>query len=277
MSPQRISFWLLLPLFTGFAVCGVGLLYPSLHARYLLHQLNEIELNRSTFEDAKRYAERIGAHEVPYVKCSPAECRWYKPVNNALIPRWYRGKGVSFAIFVTVKDSVVTDKAVEYEIGADPGTVGEAYVGRPAVYVSETESWFKWQRETQRQRQERSHEKPTDYVELPISKGWDKIWYDKDGKIAVDRFAVYISPKSKSIPEDWKQYTAFSYSCFWKYRGCSYAKDLLPIADPTLRTPPPDLLWYILLTAKLLLSRNFSKTGLTETAIQLPKIRLCRR
>jgi hypothetical protein len=86
--------------------------------------------------------------------------------------------------------------------------------------------------------QEMSPEKPTDYVELPVSKGWEKIWYDKNGKIAVDRFAVYISPKSKSIPEDWKKYTAFNYRCFWKYKGCSYGKDLLSITDPYPPNPP---------------------------------------
>jgi hypothetical protein len=84
----------------------------------------------------------------------------------------------------------------------------------------------------QRELQKRLPEKFADYVEPPVSKGWEKIWYDRNGKVAVDYFAVEISPRSKTIPEDWKKYTAFNYSCFWKYRGCSYGKDLLSIADP---------------------------------------------
>jgi len=238
MLSKRILFRVAPLLIIGFLVCWVTLLYPSLHARYLLYELKDLQLNHSTFEDAQKFAKKIGAQEAPFGKCTRAECQWYKLTDNALLPRWYRGKGVSFAIAFTVRDSIVTDKGVIYYVGLEPSTADEAFLGRPSVYVSETESWFKWQKEKQRELQERSHEKPTDYVELPVSKGWEKIWYDKNGKIAVDRFAVYISPKSKSIPEDWKKYTAFNYRCFWKYKGCSYGKDLLSITDPYPPNPP---------------------------------------
>ena len=238
MLSKRIFFWLVPLPIIGFLVCGATLLYPSLHARYLLYELKDLQLNQSTFEDAQRFAKRIGAQEAPFPKCTHVECQWYKLTDNALLPQWYRGKGVTFGIAFSAKDSIVTDKGVEYAIGVGSSTPGEAFIGRPRVFVSQTESWFKWRKEKQRELQEMSHEKPTDSVEPPVSKGWEKIWYDKNGKIAVDAFAVYISPRSNSIPEDWKKYTAFNYSCFWKYKGCSYGKDLLPIADPYPPNPP---------------------------------------
>jgi hypothetical protein len=213
-------------------------LYPSLHARYLLYELQGLQLNHSTFEDAQRFAKKIGAQEAPFPKCTHEECRWYKLTDNALIPQWYRGKGVTFIIAFTAKDSRVTDKGVEYNVGVGTPKAGEGFLGRPRVDVFQSESWFKYQKEKQRQIQELSHERPTDFVEPPVSKGWEKIWYDENGKIAIDAFAVCISPGSKSILEDWKKYTAFNYSCFWKYKGCNYGKDLLPIADPYPPNPP---------------------------------------
>jgi hypothetical protein len=235
---KRILFRLGSGLIVGFLACWAALLYPSLRARYLLYELNDIQLNHSTFEDARKFAKKVGAQEGTFVKCSHAECQWYKLTDNALLPRWYRGKGVTFGIAFSVKDSIVTDKGVEYSVGADPSTVDEAYVGRPGVYVAQTESWFKWRKEKQHELQKEQPEGFPDYVEPPVRKGWEKIWYDAKGEIAVDRFAVYILPKSQSIPEDWKKYTAFNYSCFWKYKGCSYGKDLLPIADPYPPHPP---------------------------------------
>ena len=237
MLSRRLFFWLVPLLTIGFLVCCASLLYPSLRARYLLYELKDIQLN-STFEDAQRFAKKIGAQELPSPKCTHVECRWYKLTDNALLPQWYRGRGLTFMIVFTAKDSIVTDKGVEYSVGVGSSTPSEAFIGRPRVFVSQTESWFKRQKEKRRELQEMSHEKPTDLVEPSVNKGWEKIWYDENGKITVDYFQVAISPRSKSLLEDWKKYTAFNYSCFWKYKACSYGKDLLPIADPY----PPDLL-----------------------------------
>lgn len=238
MLSRRLFFWLVPLLTIGFLVCWAALLYPSLHARYLLYELKDLQINHSTFEDAQKFAKKIGAEEAPSVKCTHVECRWYKFIDNARLPQWYRGKGVTFIIFFTAKDSIVTDKGVEYSIGVGPSTPEEAFLGRPRVDVSQAESWFKYQKEKQRQIQEKYHEEPTDFVEPPVSKGWEKIWYDENGKMAVDYFLVRISPGSNSILEDWKKYTAFNYRCSWKYKGCNYGKDLLPIADPYPPNPP---------------------------------------
>lgn len=230
--PRRKSFWLVPTLIIGLLLCSVTLLYPLLYARYLLHELNDLQLNRSTFEDAQKFAKKMGAPEADWAKCTPAECRWYKSTDNALLPKWYRGKGVTFAITFMAKGSLVTDKGVEYSIGVSPFTPEEAFIGRPRVYVYQTGNWSEWQKEHLRRHQEGFLERPTDYVEPPVDKGWQKIWYDQNGKITVDYFTVAISPRSKSIPGDWQKYTAFNYSCFWMYKGCTYGKDLLPIAGP---------------------------------------------
>ena len=125
MLSRRLFFWLVPLLTIGFLVCWATLLYPSLHARYLLYELKDIQLN-STFEDAQRFAKKIGAQEAPSVKCTHAECRWYKLTDNALLPQWYRGKGVTFTIVVTAKDSIATDKGIEYAIGVGSSTPEEA-------------------------------------------------------------------------------------------------------------------------------------------------------
>jgi hypothetical protein len=231
MLSRRASFpFFLLLLITGFVLCCGPLLYPSVHARYLLHKLQSIQINHSTFEDAQRFAKEVGA--TPLGECTHIECRWYRFTDNALLPRWYRGRGVNFTIIFTVKDAIVTDKGVEYSIGLGPFTAEEAFVGRPRVDVYESESWFTWQAEKRRELHKKSPDKFPDYVEPPVDKGWQKIWYDATGNVAVDYYAVVISPRSTTIPEDWKKYTAFNYSCFWKYRGCGYGKDLLPRTGP---------------------------------------------
>jgi len=230
MPSKRIFLWLV-PLLIVVLITSATFLYPFLRARYLLSQLEELQINHSTFEDAQKLAKKIGAQEGSFTKCTRAECEWYKITDNALVPQWYRGKGVSFAVVITAKDSLVTSKGVEYSVGVGTPTVGEAFIGRPRVYVSQTENCFKWDEEKQRKLQEKFREKFPDIVETPVRKGWQKIWC-KDEKIASDAFAVCISTRYKSTPEDWKKYTAFNYSCFWKYKGCSYGKDLLTIADP---------------------------------------------
>jgi len=236
MLSKRIFRWLIPVLIVGSSVLAM-LLYPSVYARYLLYELKELQLNHSTFEDAQKFAKRIGAQERSFVSCTPADCEWYKAIDNAKLPQWYRGKGVTFMVLFTVKQSMVTQKAVEYSVGVGDLPLDQTLIGRPRVDVFESDGWFSQERES---RLRRLHRLPRGEQEkLPaiegqtFHKGWEKIWYDeKSGKMISDAFAVSIAPESKSILEDWKKYTAFNYSCFWKYKGCNYGKDLLPIADP---------------------------------------------
>jgi len=232
MLTKRTLFWLI-PL-TFVISAGTVMLYPVFCARYMLHKLNELQLNQSTFEDAQKFAQQIGAKEMTYTNCTPAQCRWYKLVDNARLPRWYRGKGASFAVLFTVTNSRVTEKTVWYEVGVDPQAVSEAMIGRPSVVVSQSDGWFEHQRELERQLREKqaTDENVASFEGQSFHKGWEKIWYDRNGDIVSDSFDVAISPASTSVIEDWNKYTAFSYSCFWKYQGCSHANNLLPIVDP---------------------------------------------
>jgi hypothetical protein len=230
MWSKRLGVRLALLPVVGFVIYALTLLYPLLYARYLLHELSNLRINRSTFEEAQKFATKLGA--VPMRECTPLECRWWKVVTNARIPRWYRGKGVALAIIFEVQNSTVTEKAVAYEVGAGPSTPAGAFLGPPGIYVAETSSWFKRQAEIQRKLQKKSPGRFPDFVETPVDKGWSKIWYDQEGNVVSDAFRVDLSPRSTTVQEDWNKYTAFNYSCFWKYKGCDYGKDLLPIADP---------------------------------------------
>jgi hypothetical protein len=58
MLSRRLFFWLVPLLTIGFLVCWATLLYPSLHARYLLYELKDLQINHSTFEDAQRLQKR---------------------------------------------------------------------------------------------------------------------------------------------------------------------------------------------------------------------------
>ncbi len=97
-------------------LCGALLLYPSLHARYLFKQLETLQLGRSTFKDADRLARKI--HAEPYGACDRSYCEWDKQIDNASLPRWWRGSsGVGFSVSFTVKDSLVVRKDTGFGIG----------------------------------------------------------------------------------------------------------------------------------------------------------------
>jgi hypothetical protein len=234
MLTKRAVFWLIPFIIVGSAI-GAVLLYPTLYARYLVHELEELQVNHSTFADAQKFAKKISAQERTYMPCTPAECQWYKLVDNARLPQWYRGKGATFAILFTVKHSIVTEKAVWYEIGVGLQEISEAMIGRPGVTVFQSDGWFEHERELERQLRVKQRKAPGNVAiseDQNFHKGWGKIWYDRNGNMVSDSFNVSISPSSKSVVEDWDKYTTLNYSCFWKYKGCSHANDLLPIIDP---------------------------------------------
>src|SRR5215813_3184285 len=58
----------------------------------------------------------------------------------------------------------------------------------------------------------------------PVQAGW----YSTD-LFRYYWFTVRMTPKAST--EDRRRYTAFNYSCFWKFRGCRDARELLPTAD----------------------------------------------
>lgn len=193
-------------------LCSACLLYPSLRARYLFHELESLQVGHSTFEDAQRLAEKLGAKPDNHSPCDPSYCFWLVVVNNAWLPQWWRGSGVTFVITFDVKGSIVVNKGVGYDIGINP----QAFIPSQVMVVVK-ESWSRPMR---------------DYIEPPTQKGWRVSYFEKHGhrENVSTTFEVRLTPRSSA--EDWRRYTAFNYSCFWKYKGCRDGRELLPAADP---------------------------------------------
>jgi hypothetical protein len=129
-----------------------------------------------------------------------------KRIDNAYLPRWWRGAGEAFIVAFDVKDSLVVRKNTGFGIGTLDS------FSRSQVGLVEQEHWGR-----------------VPYRE-PVQTGW----YSSE-RFRYYQFVVYMTPKASA--EDRRRYTAFNYSCFWKYQVCKDARELLPTADPF----PPDL------------------------------------
>jgi uncharacterized protein (UPF0548 family) len=199
---------------------GYGyLVYPSLRARYLFHELGALQIGHSSFEDAQRLAKRLGAIPITPTPCNQTYCYWSSEyVSNARLPKWWRGNGVTFAIDFEVKDAVVTNKGAWY--ASEIIKPDSNYTPRSSVSVGVQEKWI-FTRTPNRV-----------IVEPPTSKGWGSGYLEKNGnrEMVSTKFQVHMTPRSSV--EDRRRYTAFNYSCFWKYKGCKDARELLPTADP---------------------------------------------
>ncbi len=180
-------------------LCGASLLRPSIRARYLFSELETLQLGQSTFEDAQQLAKKIGAE--PHGTCDRSYCELDASVDNARIPQWWRGSGAAFLMSFTVKDSVVVRKNTGFGIGK----IG-AFIPSQ-VSLEEQEHWGRL---------------PT---REPVQTGWQTT-----ERFRYYWFTVRMTPKASA--EDRRRYTAFNYSCFWKFRGCKDARELLPTADP---------------------------------------------
>jgi hypothetical protein len=191
-----ISGVLLVLLISG---CGVYLSRPSIQAHYLYRELETLQLGRSTYEDAWRLARKI--HAKPDAACDKTACSWGVTLDNAHFPRWWRGNGEVFAIAFSVKDSKVVRKYTGFGVGTD------ASFSPSHVSLEEQEHWGGGN------------------TREPVQEGW----YTTES-FRYYWFTVRMTPKGSA--EDRRRYTAFNYSCFWKYKGCRDARDLLPAADP---------------------------------------------
>lgn len=183
-------------------LCGAYLLRPSIRAHYLFNKLETLQLGHSTFEDAERLAKKIDAKPSVYGPCDRSECTWEKRIDNAQLPRWWRGSGEIFEVGFSVKNSLVTRKYTGFGI---EGARIDAF-SPSAVWFDEQEHWGRGN------------------TPEPVSAGWQTselfLYY---------RFTVRMTPKASA--DDRRRYTAFNYSCFWRYKGCRDARDLLPTAD----------------------------------------------
>lgn len=174
-------------------------LRPAIRARYLFGKLESLRLG-SSFEDAQRLAEQIDAK--PYGACDRSACEWNVRMGNSELPRWWRGPGETFAVTFDVKDSIVARKSTGYGIGIETDTFSPSSVG-----LEEQEHWGRSRRRE------------------PVVAGWGTSelyrYYE---------FSVYMTPRASA--EDRRRYTSYNYNCFWKYKGCRDARELLPTADP---------------------------------------------
>jgi hypothetical protein len=122
-------------------------------------------------------------------------------LNNAYLPRWWRGNGEIFDIAFSVTDSLVSRKYIGFGTGTDDSFTPSH------VSLEEQENW----------RRGNTRE--------PIQAGW----YTTE-LFHYYWFTVRMTPKVSA--EDRRRYMAFNYSCFWKYKGCKDARELLPTAGP---------------------------------------------
>jgi hypothetical protein len=229
--------WLIASLLAlSILLCGAYLMYLPLRARYLFNGLETVQLSNSSFEDAQRLAQKIGAKPSDLRPCDQSYCLWSAKVDNARLPQWWRGSGVTFTVDFEVRDSSVVYKGAWYAIGVDPHKLTPSIVSAGAdpyrlspPYVVSAGVKEKW-----------IQQRPGDRIveEPPTAKGWEISYFEKNGarELATARFVVRMTPRSSA--EDWTRYTAFNYSCLWKYRSCRDGTELLPTSDP----PPSELM-----------------------------------
>jgi hypothetical protein len=174
--------------------------YPAIRARYLVYEFTRLQLDTS-FDDAEKLAKKLNAKQDPISSpCDRSYCIWRVDISNSFFPKWWRRNDITLEFNFTVKDSMVTEKGVGYQIGLP----GFSSAGISSVYVAENKSW---------------------------QKNGQKWWRMNSTKSKPDS-ATFVVEMARPTPEDRKKYTTFNYSCFWKYKGCRDTRDLLPTADP---------------------------------------------
>ncbi len=158
-------------------LCGAAyLLYLPLRARYLFNSLETLQLSKSSFEDAQRLAQKIGAKPSDLGPCDRSYCYWSATVDNARLPQWWRGSGVTFTVDFEVRDAAVLNKDAWYAIGVDShestpliaSAMSDPYVSSPPYEVEAgvKEMWLQ-------QRGDRFVKEP------PTDKGWNIVYREK--------------------------------------------------------------------------------------------------
>ena len=185
------------------ALCLGFLLQPAIHAHYLLTELETLRVSHSTFEDAERLARKIGAKPTGYTTCDRSYCEWHKKIGNSLIPHWWRGSGEAFQVSFAVKDSVVTSKNVGYRNRPFLSFFGE--LGGAGELGPHAESKL---------------------VTIGGQRNAEFPYYE-----------VKVCMKPEASAEDRKRYSSFNFRCFWRYKGCKDARELLPALGSDVWTP----------------------------------------
>ena len=100
----------------SFGIIAISvLLLPEIEARYLLWQVESLEVGKSTFQDAQGVASRIRA--VESTPCDSNECSWAAHVSNSYLPQSWRRKELIFEVGFEVKDSVLVGRGIGAQFG----------------------------------------------------------------------------------------------------------------------------------------------------------------
>jgi hypothetical protein len=183
-------------------LCSVYLLRPAIRARYLLRELERLQVGHSTYEDAQRLASKIGAKPTGYASCDRSYCEWAVRIGNSKLPQWWRGSGETFGVSFAVKDSFVERKGAGYAIGVETGTFFPSEVS-----LEEQENWGHTPRPK------------------PVTIGGRR-----NEQYPYLEVRVFMKPEASA--EDRHRYSAYNFNCFWKYKGCKDARELLPTLGP---------------------------------------------
>lgn len=198
MNLFRKHVWLVIVvsmiLFLTNAGC-ILILRPYYCAHRALGQLRGLQVGQSGFVDAQRVASSIGA--VPDGSCSAADCYWRVRVDNSALPEQWRGMGTTLDVGFQVTNSVVTEKGFTLQIG----TGGDG----PFVQV---------------------HEQP------PMRGTPAKLAFvETQSSALLPHYRAFVSIAPNAPANIREQYFAVNLDCFWKYRGCQDAQDLLKVIE----------------------------------------------
>jgi len=176
---------------------GIAVYLPSrpyARARSLLSQVSALQVGGSSFDEAKRVGRRLGSEGND--PCSPLDCYWTFSVDNFKVPELWRGEGVRFIAGVRVQNSVVAEQRFMLQLGTG--------VNAQTAQFWEREAW--------------PHLPNQFYVggeTTPVRPHF--------------RSNVFLTPATPAGVRN--RYLSFNLNCFWKYRGCRDAGELLPTID----------------------------------------------
>jgi len=162
----------------------------------MLAAVSAFEVGKSTFSDAQKLAASLDAE--PSSHCSAAECDWYRRTDNLSLPRFWIGEGASFSVGFRVRDGIVTERGIAYEIGSSPAVAAYADV------------------------EERLHWSGPPPNPVSIQTQWTA---------HVPRYSILVMMVPTVPPATRSKYEDFNLNCLWKYNGCSDAQQLLPTVE----------------------------------------------
>jgi len=176
------------------AIVLYDLFQPYVRARHLLSKIDALQVGESSFEEAKRVGMVLGSQGND--PCLPADCYWTFTVDNFSIPAMWRGEGTRFIAGFRVQNSVVSEQRFMLQIGTG--------------FDAQTAEF--WERET--------------WPNFP-----KQFIVGTQTTPTRPHFRSYVNLTPATHADIRERYLSFNLNCFWKYRGCRDAKELLPTVD----------------------------------------------